>query len=145
MKRYIAGLNPATTQAEEGLPDCLFLARVERLEYRWHKNKPHYVVLFSVLEPKSYAGNRFSAHLDCSPRALWRLNWFLHDFGYDAELLSRNEIDDRHLVGLCGVVKIRRNVVSGTSLLLLDGFAPQQEWSAWSGEFEQRISTKVQS
>jgi hypothetical protein len=144
VKRYIAGLNRATTQAEEGLPDGVFLARVERLQYRWHKYKPHYVVLFSVVEPKSCSGNRFGAYLDCSPRALWRLNWFLRDFGYDEELLSRNEIDDRHLVGLRGVVKVRRQVVNGTSLLLLDGFAPQQEWSALAEEVEQRISTKVE-
>lgn len=115
------------------------------LQYHWHKQKPHYVVLFSVVEPKSCAGNRFSAHLDCSPRSLWRFNWFLRDFGYDLELLSRNEIDDRHLIGLCGVVKLRRNVVNGASLLLLDGFAPQQEWTALSGEMEQRISTRSES
>jgi len=145
MKRYVAGLSRATTQTEEGVPDGVFLARIERLQYRWHKHKPHYVVLFSVVEPKSCAGNRFSAHLDCQARALWRLNWFLRDFGYDAELLSRNEIDDRQLIGLCGVVKIRRNVVNGTSLLLLDGFAPQQEWSALSDEVEQRISMRVES
>lgn len=30
MKRYVAGLNRATTQTEEGLPDGVFLARVER-------------------------------------------------------------------------------------------------------------------
>jgi len=69
----------------------------------------------------------------------------LRDFGYDAELLSRNEIDDRHIIGLCGVVKVRRNIINGTSLLLLDGFAPQQEWSALSDEVEQRISTRVGS
>ena len=142
MKRYIAGLNRATTQAEEGVPDGVFLARVERLQYRWHKHKPHYVVLFSVVEPKSCAGNRFSAHLDCSPRSLWRLNWFLRDFGYDTELLSRNEIDDRQLVGLCGVVKVRRNVVNGTSLLLLDGFAPRQEWRGLCGEVERRMNSR---
>jgi len=33
MKRYLAGLSRATTQAEEGLPDGVFLARVERLQY----------------------------------------------------------------------------------------------------------------
>ena len=144
MNRYIPGLHQATTQAEEGLSDGVFLARVERLQYRWYKHKPHYVVLFSVIEPKSCAGNRFSAHLDCSPRALWRLNWFLRDFGYDTDLLSRNEIDDRQLIGLCGIVRGRRTVVNGTSLLLLDGFAPQQEWTALSGEVEARINTRVE-
>jgi hypothetical protein len=145
MKHYIQGLSRATNHDAENLSDGVFLARVERVQYRWHKHKPHYVVLFSVLQPKSLVGTRFSARLDCLPRTLWRLNWFLSDFGYDPELLSRNEIDDRHLVGLSGVVRVRRTVTNGTSLLSLDGFAPTHEWSALSGEVEQRIGRTVES
>jgi hypothetical protein len=59
---------------------------------------------------------------------LWKLNWFLRDFGYDAELLGRDEIDEKSLIGLRGVVKISHTVVSGTSLLNLDGFAPAAQW-----------------
>jgi hypothetical protein len=28
---------------------------------------------------------------------LWKLNWFLRDFGYDADLLGQDEIDDKNL------------------------------------------------
>jgi len=40
------------------------------------------------------AGNRFPGPLYCTPKTLWKLNWFLRDFGYDSELLERNEIDE---------------------------------------------------
>jgi hypothetical protein len=81
-----------------------------------------------VLEPTPLAGNRFSSRLYCTPKALWKLNWFLLDFGYDTELLERNEIDDRNLVGLSGVVRISHAVVNGSSLLNLEGFAPARHW-----------------
>ena len=70
--------------------------------------------------------------LYCTPKALWKLNWFLRDFGYDTELLSRDEIDDKNLMGLRGVVKINRAVVNGTSLLNFDGFAPASQWEELS-------------
>ena len=28
------------------------------------------------------------------PKALWKLDWFLRDFGYDTELLGRDEVDE---------------------------------------------------
>jgi len=31
---------------------------------------------------------------------MWKLTWFLRDFGYDAELLGKDEIDDQALVRL---------------------------------------------
>ena len=37
---------------------------------------------------------------------MWKLSWFLRDFGYDTELLGKNEIEDRALVDLWGVVKV---------------------------------------
>jgi hypothetical protein len=64
---------------------------------------------------------------------LWKLNWFVRDFGYDTELLGRDEIDEKSLAGLRGVVKIIHTVVNGTSLLNLDGFAPAVEWEQLSG------------
>ena len=51
-------------------------------------------------------GNTFSGRLYCTPKALWKLDWFLRDFGYDTELLGHDEVDEKHLVGLSGVVKI---------------------------------------
>ncbi len=98
------------------------------------------------LEPKPLAGNRFTGRLYCTPKALWKLNWFLRDFGYDTELLGRDEIDDKNIVGLSGVVKITHSVVNGTSLLNLDGFAPRSQWEELSvGIEDQSLRTKAAS
>ena len=99
MKRFVQGLNQANSWCDKVPPNGVYLVRVERFSYRWHALKPYYAPLFSVIEPKSLAGSTFCARLYCSPKALWKLNWFLRDFGYDVELLARNEIDERSLVG----------------------------------------------
>jgi hypothetical protein len=44
------------------------------------------------------------------------------------ELLSQDEVDERALRGLVGVVKISHTVVNGISLVNLDGFAPASQW-----------------
>jgi hypothetical protein len=140
MKRYVSGLSQASASAVEGLPDGLFLVRIERAQYRWHAQKPYFAIVFSALEPKAFAGNRFTGRLYCTPKALWKLNWFLRDFGYDSELLERNEIDDKNLVGLSGVVKIGHSVLNGSSLLNLDGFAPASHWEVLSSDIRSQIS-----
>jgi len=140
MKRYVSGLSQASASPVEGLPDGLFLVRVERAQYRWHAQKPYFALVFSVLEPKGFAGNRFTGRLYCTPKALWKLNWFLRDFGYDSELLERNEIDDKSLVGLSGVIKISHAVVNGSSLLNLDAFASVSQWERLSSGTENQIS-----
>jgi len=139
MKRYISGLNRANASAPEGLFDGLFLVRVGRAHYRWHAQKPFYGFVFTVLEPKTLAGNRFTGRLYCTTKALWKLNWFLRDFGYDTEQLGRDEIDDKNLVGLSGVVKITHSVVNGTSLLNLDGFAPRSQWEELAVGIEDQL------
>src|ERR1700751_1605941 len=139
MKRYISGLNEATASPTDGIDDGLFLVRVERAQQSWRGHKSFYVLIFSVLEPKPLAGTRFNGRLYCTPKALWKLNWFLRDFGYDPELLGRDEIDDKNLVGLTGVVKITHSVVNGTSLLNLDGFAPRSRWEELSVGIEDQL------
>ena len=124
MRRRIQGLHEADPSAGGQVRDGMFLVRVERAQHRWDSRKPFYLLRFSILEPKELSGHSIAGHLYCTPRALWKLNWFLRDFGYDTELLGRDEIDDKNLVGLRGVVKISDVVVNGTSLLNLDGFAP---------------------
>jgi hypothetical protein len=132
MKRRFAGLNQANGSSTEGVPGGLFLVRVERAQYRWHANKPYYLVRFAVLEPKPQAGSSITSRLYCTPKALWKLTWFLRDFGYDAELLAHDEIEEKALVGLCAVVKITHTVLHGTSVLNLDGFAPEGQWKELS-------------
>ena len=132
MRRHIQGLHEADQTAGGQVRDGLLLVRVERAHHRWDARKLFYLVRFSVLEPKELAGHSFAGRLYCTPRALWKLNWFLRDFGYDTELLGRDEIDEKSLAGLCGVVKISHTVVNGTSLLNLDGFAPASRWEELS-------------
>jgi len=85
-----------------------------------------------ILEPSRFADQVLSSRLYCNPKALWKLNWFLRDFGYDAELLDRDEVDERQLVGLQGVVKISHIVFQDTSWLRFDGFAPASRWEELS-------------
>ena len=139
MKRYVAGLARASSSPPDELPDGLFLVRVDRAQYRWHARKPYYGLVFCVLEPKPLAGQQFSARLYCTPRVLWKLNWFLRDFAYDNDLLGRDEIDDKNLGGLSGVVKISQAVVNGSSLLNLDAFAPRSQWNQLSSHSNDQL------
>ena len=140
MKRLISGLNRASATDDERISDGLYLVRVRRAQYRWHAKKPYYLLQFTVLEPRALSGGSITARLYCMPKALWKLNWFLRDFGYDPELLARDEVEDKNLAGLTGVVKISHAVVNGTSLLNLDGFAPASQWndSILGGEQQSR-------
>ena len=132
MRRRIQGLHEADHSAASQVRDGLLLVRVERAQHRWDSRKPFYLLRFSILGPKELTGHSFAGRLYCTPRALWRLTWFLRDFGYDTELLGQDEIDDKNLVGLRGVIKVSHVVVNGTSLLNLDGFAPASQWEQLS-------------
>jgi hypothetical protein len=90
--------------------------------------KPFYVVRFSVVAPKAWAGGLVVGRIWCTPKALWKLSWFLRDFGYDADLIDRDEIDDKRLVGLRGVLKISHTTVNGRRFTNLDAFAPAGTW-----------------
>ncbi len=96
--------------------------------HRWYSQKRFYVLRLSVLEPKLFAGRSIVSRLYCTPKAMWKLGWFLRDFLYDPELLSQDEVDEQALRGLIGVVKISHTVVNGISLVNLDGFAPTSQW-----------------
>jgi len=132
MRRHIQGLHEADQSVSPQVRDGLLLVRVEHAQHRWNSRKPFYLLRFSILEPKELTGHSVAGRLYCTPRALWKLNWFLRDFGYDTERLGRDEIDERSLIGLRGVVKISHAVVNGTSLLNLDGFAPASQWGPLS-------------
>ena len=55
-------------------------------QFRWHARKPFYVLRLSVLEPRTLAGQSIVGRLYCTPKAMWKLGWFLRDFLYDPEL-----------------------------------------------------------
>ena len=132
MKRRFQGLHQADQSAACDIPDGLFLVRVQRAQYRWHAQKPFYLIRFVVLEPRQVESKTFIGRLYCTPKALWKLTWFLRDFGYDTDLLGHDEVDDKNLIGLRGVVKISHTVLNGTTLLNLDGFAPTSQWEELS-------------
>jgi hypothetical protein len=102
MRRYFESLRPADVSAIHSVPDGIFLVRVDRAQYRWHKQKPYYEIRFAVLKPKHLTGCFMTGRLYCTLRAMWKLSWFLREFGYDAELLGRNEVDEKALVDLWG-------------------------------------------
>jgi hypothetical protein len=132
MKRQIAGLHAADRCAADQIPDGVFLVRVQRVHFRRQAQKPYYTLSLAIFEPRGFASHVISSRLYCSPKALWELNWFLRDFGYDTEMLGRDEVDETQLVGLKGVVKISHIVFNSASLLRLDGFAPAARWDELS-------------
>ncbi len=128
MKRQLPGLSQLAAESRPQLPDGIFLVRLDQAQHRWQAQKPFYVLRLSILEPKPFAGRSIVSRLYCTPKAMWKLGWFLRDFLYDPELLSHDEIDERALRGLIGVVKISHTVVNGISLVNFDGFAPASQW-----------------
>ena len=127
MKRHFPGLHLESKSGND-LLEGLFLARVERASYRWHREKPFFSLQFSILEPKEFASHTLSGRLYCTPKALWRLNWFLRDFGYDHDLFLRDEVDEKALLDLTGVVKTSRKTMNGHSFLNFEAFAPSGDW-----------------
>ena len=131
MRRHIPGLHSNQQNLETNL-DGLFLVRVERAAYRWHPRKPFLELRFIVLEPKSFESRSFSGRLYCTQRAIWKLNWFLHDFGYDSELLSRDQVDEKALLNLSGVIRTSHVILNGRAHQNLDAFASKAEWETFS-------------
>jgi len=128
VKRRFQGLSDTSRPVTDEAPDGVFLVRIDRTQYRWHAQKPYYLLRFSILEPKQFASHSITGRIYCSAKALWKFAWFLRDFGYDTELFGHDEIEDKRLVGLTGVVKISHVVRNGISLLNLDAFAPAAQW-----------------
>ena len=131
MKRHIPGLH--SRQPNGDLPlEGLFLVRVGWASYRWHPQKAFLQVRFVVLEPEFFERRSFSGRLYSTERALWKLNWFLRDFGYDMELLSQDQIDEKVLVDLRGVVRTTHITLNGHTFQNLEAFALAAEWEELS-------------
>ena len=133
MKRHIPGLH-SRQQDRDSLLEGLFLVRVDAASYRWHPQKPFLALRFVVLEPNLLVSRSFSARLYCTERAIWKLDWFLRDFEYDRELLDRDQINEKALSGLRGVVRTSQTTFNGRSYQNLDAFAPVEEWAPASTE-----------
>ena len=141
MKRRFAGLQE--TDSANTMQDGIFLVRVQKVEYRWHAQKPFYILRLCVIEPKELFGKMISGRLYCTSKALWKLGWFLRDFLYDPDLLGREEIDEKAVLGLRGVVKVSHTTRNGRSWLNFDGFAPASQWEELSSASVSRPATGV--
>lgn len=129
MRRRLPGLHswqPDDTDLLRGL----FLVCIERAFFRWQPKKPYLELRFTILEPEALEQKSFVARLDCTPKSLSKLCRFLKDFGYDAELLSRDEVDVKALLGLQGVVRTSPCTRAGRPYQTIDAFAPAVEWAA---------------
>jgi len=132
MKRQIRGLHETMSSPESDVPDGLYLVRVDRAQFHWDFRKPSYTLRLTVIEPRDLAGRAVCGRLDCTAKAIWKLSWFLRDFLYDPELLSKDEVDEQSVGGLQGVVKLSRSTLHGKTFLTFDGFAPASQWEALS-------------
>jgi len=130
MKRHIPGLHSG--QEGESPLEGLFLVRVERASYRWHPQKPFFAIRFTVLEPQCFASRSLSGRLYCTERALWKLNWFLRDFGYDRDLLTQDQVDEKALANLRGVLRTTHVTRNGRTFQNLEVFASETEWEELS-------------
>jgi hypothetical protein len=128
MNRRVPGLAETAHDSCPKVPDGFYLVRVDRGQFRWHARKPFYVLRLSVIEPRAVAGQSIVGRLYCTQKTMWKLGWFLRDFLYDTELLAHEQVDEKALPGLRGVVKISHTVINGISLINLDGFAPASQW-----------------
>lgn len=127
MKRHIPGLHLERADGD-GLLEGLFLVRIDRAFYRCHPHKPFLGLRFSVLAPEQLVGQSIAGRLYCTQKAMWKLNWFLRDFGYDDDLFERDEVDERALLGLKGVLRTSRTIRGRRVFQNLDAFAPAREW-----------------
>jgi|HubBroStandDraft_6_1064221.scaffolds.fasta_scaffold08604_5 hypothetical protein len=127
MKRHIPGLHAEASRGY-GVLEGVFLVRVDRAYYRWHSQKPFFILSFAILEPSDLASRKVSGRIYCTQKSLWKLNWFLRDFGYDTDLLGRDEVDEKALLGLTGVLRTTRRTFAGRSFVNFEGFAPATEW-----------------
>ena len=124
-RRRVPGL--ASVPASKRVPEGRLLVRVERILYIAGQ-KPYFALSFRIEQPVAYAGQQLQSRLYCTERALWKLSWFLRDFGYDPQLLNDEQIDAKAVVGLRGVVRVSRVSVNGRAFTNLDAFAPASTW-----------------
>jgi len=128
MKRQVPGLSETIRDSRPKIPDGIYLVRVDGAQFRWHAHKPFYILRLSIVEPRISAGQMIVGRLYCTQKSMWKLGWFLRDFLYDPELLAHEEVDEKSLPGLRGIVKVSHTIVNGISLINLDGFAPASQW-----------------
>ena len=132
MRTKIQGLSQPSERTP--LAEGLYRARVVRFQPAGHAAKPCRTATFLILEPAASSGRYIRTRLYCHDRALWKLRWFLSDFRYDTELMAAEELDDRRVVGLEGVIRLAYWGTDGRRRLDVQGFAQTERWPEISQE-----------
>lgn len=127
MRRAFPGLRDSSLPADM-VPEGLYLVRVRSAGLVTGNAKPYLRLEFEVAEPVCAHGRTIRSRLYCTPRALWKVQWLLRAFGYPADLVNSEEIDDKALRDLTGVIKVSHHDVNGRTFVNLDGFAPAESW-----------------
>lgn len=136
MRIKIQGLSQPNERSP--LVEGLYRARVVRFEPAGHAANPCRVANFLILAPEKFAGRHVRTRLYCHERALWKLRWFLSDFGYDSELFASEELDDRRVIGLAGVIRLAYWGTDGHRRSDVQGFAPAVRWTEQAPEVTAR-------
>ena len=67
MKRHIPGLHGESHNSESIL-EGVFLVRVDRTFYRWHPQRPFYVLRLTILEPREHQGRSLNGRSTALPK-----------------------------------------------------------------------------
>ena len=62
MKRHIPGLH-AEARNSESILEGAFLVRIDRVFYRWHPERPFYVLRLAIIEPREHEGRFLNGRL----------------------------------------------------------------------------------
>ena len=65
MKRHIPGLH-VESHDSDAILEGVFLVRVDRVFYRWHPERPFYVLRLIILEPREHQGRSLNGRLSVS-------------------------------------------------------------------------------
>jgi hypothetical protein len=63
MKRHFPGLHAEASRGD-GILEGVFLVRVDRAYYRWHPQKPFFILSFAILEPSHLTSRKVSGRMD---------------------------------------------------------------------------------
>ena len=129
MKRRLEGINGTFHALPPGV-NTLHLVRIESANYSAKFRKPVLDLSLSIVEPASVSKMTITTRISCAPKNLWKLHSLLVEFGYDAELLGREELDTCRLQGLVGVVRIHGKASRQDARVTIDIVAHQSEWPA---------------
>ena len=132
MKRQVPGLADATRDSRPDVPDGIFLVRVDGAQFRWHAQKPFYVLRLSILSPTFLPIGPSSAVCTAPRRRCGNSAGSFAIFSMTPKCWHTSRSTKKSLPGLRGVVKISHTMVNGISLINLDGFAPASQWEELS-------------